>query len=174
MRYALQPCLLAIKSNFTYCMTAGPAGPSSDRSASPAASRPFLTSPQPSSIPQSSVNGHAAPHSPAAHVESAATAQVDVESAATAHVGPDSAVSAHVDVLAELPSEVPFKGGVESPSISDGEQYQKLDGDLWQQGQGTGQSEDVSRPAGTLIAPDVEPEVHQADIDDRKVRSWKC
>jgi len=74
-----------------------------------------------------------------------------------------------VDMLADLPPGGPPKGGAESPSISDDEQYQKLDGDLWQQGQGGGQLGVGARPAGTLAAPSEEPEVQQAEIDDRKV-----
>ena len=73
-----------------------------------------------------------------------------------------------MDVLGELPPEGAPKGGAESPSISDDEQYQKLDGDLWQQGQGGGQIAGA-RPAGTLVAADAEPEVQQAETDDRKV-----
>lgn len=69
-----------------------------------------------------------------------------------------------MDILGELPPEGAPKGGAESPSISDDEQYQKLDGDLWQQGQVAG-----ARPAGTLVAADAEPEVQQAETDDRKV-----
>ncbi len=74
-----------------------------------------------------------------------------------------------MDMLAELPPGGPPKGGAESPSISDDEQYQKLDGDLWQQGQGRGQLGVGTRPAGTLMAPSEEPEVQQAETDDRKV-----
>ena len=66
------------------------------------------------------------------------------------------------------PAEDP-KDGAESPSISDDEQYQKLDGDLWQQGEGSGQLGSGARPAGTMVAPDAEPEVHLAENDDRKV-----
>ena len=143
-------------------MCAGPAGPSSDRSVSPAASRPFSSSPVPSSLPQSSANGHAAPASPITNADSARAASESALAVA------DSAANTHADVLAELPSELP-KDGAESPSISDDEQYQKLDGDLWQQGQGQGQLDDAARPAGSVIAPDVEPEVQQAEIDDRKV-----
>lgn len=75
-----------------------------------------------------------------------------------------------MDILGELPPGEPPKGGIESPSISDDEQYQKLDGDLWQQGQGEGQLGAGSRPAGTLVAPSAEPEVQQAETDDRRVR----
>ena len=74
-------------------------------------------------------------------------------------------------MLGELPLGEPPKGGMESPSISDDEQYQKLDGDLWQQGQGEGQLGAGARPAGTLVAPSAEPEVQQAGTDDRKVGS---
>ena len=112
-------------------------------------------SPQPSSLPQSSANDHTAPFSPLAHAESA-------------HA--ESAHGAHVDMLADLPPGGPPKGGAESPSISDDEQYQKLDGDLWQQGQGGGQLGAGTRPAGMLVAPSEEPEVQQAETDDRKVR----
>lgn len=76
---------------------------------------------------------------------------------------------AHVDVLAELPPVKDAVGGAESPSISDDEQYQKLDGDLWQQGEGAGQLGSGARPAGTVVAPDAEPEVYLAENDDRKV-----
>ncbi len=46
---------------------------------------------------------------------------------------------------------------------------QKLDGDLWQQGQGGGQLGVGTRPAGMLVAPSEEPEVQQAETGDRKV-----
>lgn len=84
------------------------------------------------------------------------------------------AQTAHVDVLGDLPpgdlapAEDP-QGGAQSPSISDDEQYQKLDGDLWQQGEGAGQVVSGARPAGTMVAPDAEPEVHLAENDDRQV-----
>ncbi len=74
-----------------------------------------------------------------------------------------------MDMLADLPPGGPHKDGAESPSISDDEQYQKLDGDLWQQGQGGGQLGGGTRPAGTLVAPSEEPEGQQAETDDRKV-----
>ncbi len=74
-----------------------------------------------------------------------------------------------MDMLADLPPGGPPKDGAESPSISDDEQYQKLDGDLWQQGQGGGQLGVGTRPAGTLVATSEEPEVQQAETDDRKV-----
>lgn len=135
----------------------GAAVHSSARSASPAASRPSSSSPQPSSLPQSSANGHAAPLSPLARAESTQAPS-------------ESTLGAHVDMLGELPPGGVPKGGVESPSISDDEQYQKLDGDLWQQGQGEGQLGAEARPAGTLVAPSAEPEVQQAETDDRKVR----
>lgn len=58
--------------------------------------------------------------------------------------------------------------GAASPSISDDEQYQKLDGaSLWQQGQGHAASNGM--PAGTVPAADAEPEVQQASMDDREV-----
>lgn len=58
--------------------------------------------------------------------------------------------------------------GAASPSISDDEQYQTLDSSsLWQQGPGHVASNGM--PAGTVPAPDVEPEVHQASMDDREV-----
>ena len=58
--------------------------------------------------------------------------------------------------------------GAASPSISDDEQYQKLDStSLWQQGQGNAGGDGV--PAGTLPATDAEPEVQQAGMDDREV-----
>ena len=60
--------------------------------------------------------------------------------------------------------------GTASPSISDDEQYQKLDSSsLWQQGPGHVASNGM--PAGTVPAPDVEPEVQQAGMDDREVLS---
>lgn len=77
--------------------------------------------------------------------------------------------SGHVDVLGELPSVGDPRDGAQSPSISDDEQYQKLDGDLWQQGESAGQLGSGARPAGTVVAPDAEPEVHLAENDDRKV-----
>lgn len=59
--------------------------------------------------------------------------------------------------------------GAVSPSISDDEQYQKLDGaSLWQQGQAAAAAKDI--PAGTVPAADAEPEVQQASMDDREVR----
>ena len=84
-------------------------------------------------------------------------------------VHPAPAQAAHVDMLADLPPVRDSKDGAESPSISDDEQYQKLDGDLWQQGEGAGQLGSGTRPAGTMVAPDAEPEVHLAENDDRKV-----
>ena len=74
-----------------------------------------------------------------------------------------------MDMLADLPPGGPPRGGAESPSISDDEQYQKLDGDLWQQGQGGGHLGVGTRPAGMLVAPSEEPEVQQAETDDCKV-----
>ncbi|DBA83621.1 hypothetical protein WJX77_009445 [Trebouxia sp. C0004] len=134
----------------------GVAPKNSARSTSPTASRPMSHSPQLSSLPQSSTNDHTAPFSPLAHAESS-------------HVQSEPAHEAHVDMLAELPPGGAPKDGAESLSISDDEQYQKLDGDLWQQGQGGGQLGTGTRPAGTLVAPSEEPEVQQAETDDRKV-----
>lgn len=58
--------------------------------------------------------------------------------------------------------------GAASPSISDEEEYQKLDSaSLWQQGQSHAASNGM--PAGTVPAPDVEPEVQLAGMDDREV-----
>lgn len=133
----------------------------SSRSASPAPSVQPAASPSRTLPPESPANGHAAPASPLTGVDSA---QVKPES-----VQPAPAEAAHVDVLGELPPVEGVPGGAESPSISDDEQYQKLDGDLWQQGEGAGQLGSVARPAGTVVAPDAEPEVHLAENDDRKV-----
>ena len=126
---------------------------------------PSTASPHHPTAPSESLaNGQAVPASPLTRVDSA---QLKPESVP---VPP-----AHVDMLGDLPpgglslARDP-KGGAESPSISDDEQYQKLDGDLWQQGQGTGQLGSGARPAGTMVAPDAEPEVHLAENDDRKVK----
>lgn len=63
--------------------------------------------------------------------------------------------------------------GAASPSISDDEQYQKLDSaSLWQQGQGSPAGDGV--PAGIVPAPDAEPEVQRADMDDREVGCIPC
>ena len=116
--------------------------------------------------PKSPANGQAAPASPLTRVDSAQLKPESVPAAAPQ--------TAHVDMLGDLPvGDLPIardpKGGAESPSISDDEQYQKLDGDLWQQGEGAGQLGSGARPAGTVVAPDAEPEVHLAENDDRKV-----
>lgn len=146
----------------------GGSAQTSGRSASPAASVPSSASPHQRKVPsESPANGQAAPASPHTQVDSA---QLKPESVRT--VPPQTA---HVDMLGDLPPgglppATDPKGGAESPSISDDEQYQKLDGDLWQQGEGTGQLGSGARPAGTMVAPDAEPEVHLAENDDRKVK----
>ncbi|KAL3130724.1 hypothetical protein ABBQ38_000071 [Trebouxia sp. C0009 RCD-2024] len=139
----------------------GGSAQTSGRSASPAPSVPSTASPHPTIPPGSPANGRVPPASPLTSADSAQLKRESVQ-AAPAEV-------AHVDVLAELPPVKDAMGGAESPSISDDEQYQKLDGDLWQQGEGAGQLGSGARPAGTVVAPDTEPEVHLPKDDDRKV-----
>lgn len=137
-------------------MSTGAGAQSSGRSASPAASLPSTASPQVTIPPQSPVNGHADAATPLARLDTAQTKS-------------ESAQPAHVDMLAGLPPAADAWDGAQSPSISDDEQYQKLDGDLWQQGEEAGQLGSGARPAGTIVAPGAEPEVHLAENDDRKV-----
>lgn len=149
-------------------MYVGGSAQTSGRSASPAPSVPSTASPHRTVPPESPATGQAAPASPLTRVDSA---QLKPESLSAA-----PAQAAHVDMLGGLPLADPPPagdpvGGAESPSISDDEQYQKLDGDLWQQGEGAGQLGSGARPAGTVVAPDAEPEVHLAEDDDRKASS---
>ena len=133
----------------------------SGKSASPAPSVPSTASPHRTLPSEPPANGQVPPASP---LNGVVSAQLKPESVQPAPTG-----AAHVDVLAELPPVEDVAGGAESPSISDDEQYQKLDGDLWQQGEAAGQLGSGARPAGTVVAPDAEPEVHLAVDDDRKV-----
>ena len=133
----------------------------SGRSTSPAASVISTASPRQALPPASPVNGHGPPVNTLMRNGSL---QLNPDSAQ-----PAPAHAPHVDMLGELPPARDVRDGAESPSISDDEQYQKLDGDLWQQGEVAGRLGSGARPAGTLVAPDAEPEVHLAEKDDRKV-----